>query len=143
MAFKLPKLPYAKNALAPYLSEETLEYHHGKHHAAYVKKLNELIANTKFVNMPLEEIIKTADRGPIFNNAAQHWNHSFYWRCLSPEGGGEPEGDLKLASDRYFNSFTEFAKEFSQAAIEQFGSGWAWLVQKNDGSLTIAATANA
>ena len=118
MAFELPRLPYAKNALAPYLSEETLEYHHGKHHAAYVKKLNELIANTKFVNMPLEEIIKTADRGPIFNNAAQHWNHSFYWNCLTPKGAGEPGGALATAIERNFKSFKEFTKEFSEAAIE-------------------------
>jgi superoxide dismutase, Fe-Mn family len=143
MAFELPKLPYPQSALAPHISRETLEYHYGKHHAAYVKKLNELIAKTDFAEMALEEIIRRAEKGPIFNNAAQHWNHSFYWRCLSPEGGGEPKGDLKLAIDRYFNSFTEFAKEFSHSAIEQFGSGWAWLVQKNDGSLTIAATSNA
>ena len=143
MAFKLPKLPYAKNALAPYLSEETLEYHHGKHHAAYVKKLNELIANTKFVNMPLEEIIKTADRGPIFNNAAQHWNHSFYWNCLTPKGAGEPGGALATAIERNFKSFKEFIKEFSEAAIEEFGSGWAWLVQRRDGSLAIEKASNA
>jgi Fe-Mn family superoxide dismutase len=143
MAFELPKLPYPQSALAPHISRETLEYHYGKHHAAYVKKLNELIAKTEFAGMELEEIIRRAEKGPIFNNAGQHWNHSFYWRCLSPEGGGEPEGDLKQAIDRNFNSFTEFAKEFSQAAVEQFGSGWAWLVQKNDGSLAIAATSNA
>jgi superoxide dismutase, Fe-Mn family len=143
MAFELPKLPYAKNALAPYLSEETLEYHYGKHHAAYVKKLNELIANTKFVNMPLEEIIKTADRGPIFNNAAQHWNHSFYWNCLAPKGAGEPGGALATAIERDFKSFKEFTKEFSEAAIEEFGSGWAWLVQRRDGSLAIEKASNA
>jgi Fe-Mn family superoxide dismutase len=143
MAFELPKLPYPKNALAPYLSEETLEYHHGKHHAAYVKKLNELIANTKFVNMPLEEIIKTADRGPIFNNAAQHWNHSFYWNCLTPKGAGEPGGALATAIERNFKSFKEFTKEFSEAAIEEFGSGWAWLVQRKDGSLAIEKASNA
>jgi Fe-Mn family superoxide dismutase len=143
MAFELPKLPYAKNALAPYLSEETLEYHHGKHHAAYVKKLNELIANTKFAKMPLEEIIKTADQGPIFNNAAQHWNHSFYWNCLAPKGGGEPVGELAAAIERNFKSFKEFTKEFSEAAIEQFGSGWAWLVQRKDGALAIEKMSNA
>jgi len=143
MAFELPKLSYPQNALAPYISEETLEYHHGKHHAAYVKKLNELIANTKFAKMPLEEIIKTADKGPIFNNAAQHWNHSFYWNCLAPKAGGEPSGKLAAAIDRNFKSFAEFVKEFSTAATEQFGSGWAWLVQKKDGSLAIEKADNA
>jgi Fe-Mn family superoxide dismutase len=143
MAFELPKLPYPQNALAPYISEETLEYHHGKHHAAYVKKLNELIANTKFAKMPLEEIIKTADKGPTFNNAAQHWNHSFYWNCLAPKAGGEPSGKLAAAIDRNFKSFAEFVKEFSAAATEQFGSGWAWLVQKKDGSLAIEKADNA
>jgi len=143
MAFELPKLPYAKNALAPYLSEETLEYHHGKHHAAYVKKLNELIANTKFAKMPLEEIIQTADQGPIFNNAAQHWNHSFYWNCLTRKGGGEPVGELAAAIERNFKSFKEFTKEFSAAAIEEFGSGWAWLVQRKDGALAIEKMSNA
>jgi Fe-Mn family superoxide dismutase len=143
MVFELPKLPYPQNALAPYISEETLEYHHGKHHAAYVKKLNELIADTKFAKMPLEEIIKTADKGPIFNNAAQHWNHSFYWNCLAPKAGGEPSGKLAAAIDRNFKSFAEFVKEFSTAAVEQFGSGWAWLVQKKDGSLAIEKANNA
>jgi Fe-Mn family superoxide dismutase len=143
MAFELLKLPYANNALSPYLSEETLAYHYGKHHAAYVKKLNELIAKTKFANMPLEEIIKTAGNGPIFNNAAQHWNHSFYWNCLTPKGGGEPGGTLASAIVRDFKSFEEFTKEFSEAAIEEFGSGWAWLVQRKDGSLAIEKASNA
>jgi Fe-Mn family superoxide dismutase len=143
MAFELPKLPYPKNALAPYISEETLEYHHGKHHAAYVKKLNELIVGTKFANMPLEEIIKTAGPGPIFNNAAQHFNHSFYWNCMAPKAGGEPSGKLAAAIERNFKSFKEFNKEFSAAAIEEFGSGWAWLVQKKDGSLAIEKASNA
>jgi len=143
MAFELPKLPYAKNALAPYLSEETLEYHYGKHHAAYVKKLNELIANTKFANMPLEEIIRTADQGPVFNNAAQHWNHSFYWNCLAPKAGGAPSGALAAAIERNFKSFEDFTKEFSEAAVETFGSGWAWMVQRKDGSLAIEKASNA
>ncbi len=143
MAFELPKLPYSKNALAPYLSEETLEYHYGKHHAAYVKKLNELIAKTKFAHMPLEEIIKTADYGPIFNNAAQHWNHSFYWNCITPKGGGEPGGALASAIVRDFKSFKEFTSELSEAAIEVFGSGWAWLVQRKNGSLAIEKASNA
>ena len=143
MAFELPKLPYPQNALAPYISEETLQYHHGKHHAAYVKKLNELIVDTRFAKMPLEEIVRTADKGPIFNNAAQHWNHSFYWNCLAPKAGGEPSGKLAAAIDRNFKSFAEFVKEFSTAAVEEFGSGWAWLVQKKDGSLAIEKANNA
>jgi Fe-Mn family superoxide dismutase len=143
MAFELPKLPYPKKALAPHISEETLEYHHGKHHAAYVNKLNTLIANTKFADMPLEEIIKTADRGPIFNNAAQHWNHSFYWNCLAPKAGGEPSGALAAAIERSFKSFKDFSKQFGDAAVDQFGSGWAWLVQHKDGSLGIEKSSNA
>ncbi len=143
MAFELPKLPYAKNALAPHISEETLEYHYGKHHAAYVAKLNELVANTKFAAMPLEEIVKSADKGPLFNNAAQHWNHSFYWNCLAPKAGGTPDGDLAAAIKRDFKSFEDFVAQFGNAAVSQFGSGWAWLVRKNDGSLAIESSANA
>ncbi len=143
MAFELPKLPYDKDALAPYLSAETLEYHHGKHHAAYVNKLNELVANTKYASMPLEEIIKSAEKGPLFNNAAQHWNHSFYWKCLAPKAGGKPSGHLATAIDKAFKSFDEFVKQFGEAAVGQFGSGWAWLVQKKDGSLGIEKTSNA
>ncbi len=142
MAFELPKLPYAKNTLAPYISEETLEYHHGKHHAAYVAKLNDLVANTKFTSMPLEEIVKAAD-GAIFNNAAQHWNHSFYWNCMAPKAGGAPAGALAAAINRHFKSFDEFKKTFSEAAAGQFGSGWAWLVQKKDGALSVEKTSNA
>ncbi len=143
MAFELPKLPYAKNALAPHISEETLEYHYGKHHAAYVNKLNELVANTRFAAMPLEEIIKNADQGPLFNNAAQHWNHSFYWNCLAPKAGGKPNGGRAAAIERDFKSFEAFVAQFSDAAVSQFGSGWAWLVRKNDGSLAIEKTSNA
>ncbi len=143
MAFELPKLPYAKNSLAPHISEETLEYHYGKHHAAYVNKLNELVANTKFAAMPLEEIVKTADQGALFNNAAQHWNHSFYWNCLAPKAGGTPDGELAAAIKRDFKSFEDFVAQFSDAAVSQFGSGWAWLVRKNDGSLAIEKTPNA
>jgi len=143
MAFELPKLPYDKNALAPHLSAETLEYHHGKHHAAYLNKLNELIANTQYASMPLEEIIKSAEKGPLFNNAAQHWNHSFYWKCLAPKAGGTPSGHLATAVDKAFKSFDEFVKQFGEAAVGQFGSGWAWLVQKKDGSLGIEKTSNA
>ncbi len=142
MAFELPKLPYAKNALAPYISEETLEYHHGKHHAAYVAKLNELVANTKLAGMSLEEILRTSN-GAIFNNGAQHWNHSFYWKCMAPKAVGTPNGELAAAIRRDFKSFDEFKKSFDAAAEGQFGSGWAWLVQKNDGSLAIEKTPNA
>jgi superoxide dismutase, Fe-Mn family len=143
MAFELPPLPYAKNALAPHLSEETLEYHYGKHHAAYVAKLNELVANTKFAAMSLEEIVKNADKGPLFNNAAQHWNHSFYWNCLAPQAGGTPGGEMAAAIKRDFKSFEDFVTQFSNAAVSQFGSGWAWLVRKDDGSLAIESTSNA
>jgi len=143
MAFELPPLPYAKNALAPHLSEETLEYHYGKHHAAYVAKLNELVANTKFAAMSLEEIVKSADKGPLFNNAAQHWNHSFYWNCLAPKAGGTPDGERAAAIKRDFKSFEDFVAQFSNAAVSQFGSGWAWLVRKGDGSLAIESTSNA
>jgi len=142
MAFELPKLPYAKNALAPHISEETLEYHHGKHHAAYVAKLNELVANTKFATMPLEEIVKNSD-GAIFNNAGQHWNHSFYWNCMAPKAGGSPSGAVAAAIDRDLKGFEQFKKDFSEAAVGQFGSGWAWLVQKQDGKLAIEKTSNA
>jgi superoxide dismutase, Fe-Mn family len=143
MAFELPKLPYAKSALAPHISEETLEYHHGKHHAAYVNKLNTLVAGTKFANMPLEEIMKTSEQGPVFNNAAQHWNHSFYWNCLAPKAGGEPSGELAKAIERQFKSFQDFRKQLSDAAVDQFGGGWAWLVQRKDGALGIEKTSNA
>jgi len=142
MAFELPKLPYAKNALAPFISEETVEYHYGKHHAGYVAKLNELVAKTKFARMPLEEIVRNSD-GTIFNNAGQHWNHSFYWYCLAPKAGGTPNGALAAAINRDFKSFDEFKKIFSEAAMGQFGSGWAWLVQKKDGSLAVEKTPNA
>ncbi len=142
MAFELPKLPYAYNALAPHISEETLQFHHGKHHAAYVTKLNELVAGAKFANLSLDEIVKTSD-GAIFNNAGQHWNHSFYWNCMAPKAGGKPGGALADAIKRGFKSFDEFRKQFGEAAVGQFGSGWAWLVQKRDGALAIEKTANA
>jgi superoxide dismutase, Fe-Mn family len=142
MAFELPKLPYAIDALAPHISKETLEYHHGKHHAAYVKKLNELVAGTKFERIPLEEIVRTAD-GSIFNNAAQHWNHSFYWQCMKPGGGDEPSGALADAIRNSFGNFQNFRGEFSKAAAGHFGSGWAWLVRTSDGSLRVEATHDA
>lgn len=142
MKHELPKLPYSKDALAPHISAETLDYHYGKHHQAYVDNLNKLIPGTEFEKMALEEIVKEASGG-VFNNAAQIWNHTFYWNCLSPTGGGEPEGDLAAAIDEAFGSFEEFRQKFSQTAITTFGSGWAWLVKNSDGSLALESTSNA
>jgi Fe-Mn family superoxide dismutase len=141
MAFELPPLPYEKNALAPHLTAETLEYHHGKHHNAYVVNLNKLVAGKPEENQSLEEIILSSDGG-VFNNAAQIWNHTFYWHCMKPNGGGLPTGDLAAAIDRDFGSFDKFKEEFSQAAITQFGSGWAWLAL-DGGKLKVTKTANA
>ncbi|CAM3044537.1 superoxide dismutase, iron [Legionella steigerwaltii] len=142
MTFTLPELPYAKNALEPHISSETLEYHYGKHHQAYVTNLNKLIPGTEFESMTLEEIIKKA-KGGVFNNAAQVWNHTFYWHCLSPNGGGEPKGKLAEAINKHFESFSKFKEQFTQTAITTFGSGWAWLVQDNAGALKIISTSNA
>jgi Fe-Mn family superoxide dismutase len=141
MAFTLPDLPYDKGALAPYLTEETLEYHHGKHHNAYVVNLNGLIEGTELAEKSLEEIILASDGG-VFNNAAQVWNHTFYWNCMKPGGGGEPGGELAEAIARDFGSFEAFKQEFTQAAVSQFGSGWAWLVAEG-GKLKITKTGNA
>ncbi|MCU1357956.1 MAG: sodB [Acidimicrobiales bacterium] len=140
MAFELPELPYAKDAL-PGVSAETLDYHHGKHHATYVKTLNDLVAGTDQESSSLEEVILAADAGPLFNNSAQVWNHSFFWNCMSPTGGGAPAGDLGEQINSAFGSYDAFAEEFSTAAKTQFGSGWAWLV--DDGGLKIQKTANA
>lgn len=142
MTFTLPPLPYAMDALAPHISKETLEYHYGKHHNAYVTNLNKLVPGTEFDGMSLEEIIMKA-QGGIFNNAAQVWNHTFYWHCLSPNGGGEPKGALAEAINKHFGSFAQFKEQFTQAAITTFGSGWAWLVKDKDGSLKITSTSNA
>ncbi|MGU5793598.1 superoxide dismutase [Fe] [Aeromonas hydrophila] len=142
MAFELPALPYAINALEPHISQETLEYHHGKHHNTYVVNLNNLVPGTEFEGKSLEEIIKTATGG-IFNNAAQIWNHTFYWHCLSPNGGGEPTGALADAITKAFGSFAEFKDAFTKSAIGNFGSSWTWLVKKADGSLAIVNTSNA
>ncbi len=142
MKHELPDLPYAKNALEPHMSAETLEFHHGKHHKAYVDKLNDLIPGTEFENMPLEEIIKKSS-GAIFNQAAQVWNHTFFWNCMSPNGGGEPKGALAEAINKHFGSFEQFKKEFSEKTVAIFGSGWSWLVKKDDGSLAIEQTSNA
>jgi superoxide dismutase, Fe-Mn family len=143
MAFELPPLPYAMDALTPHLSAETLEYHHGKHHAAYVNNLNNLIKGTPNEGKSLEDIIKTAPSGGLFNNAAQHSNHSFYWKSLAPKAGGEPKGAVADAIKKGFGSFDEFKKKFSEAATTHFGSGWAWLVRKPDGLLAIEATHDA
>lgn len=142
MTFTLPELPYAKNALEPHISSETLEYHYGKHHQAYVTNLNKLIPGTEFESMKLEEIIKKS-KGGLFNNAAQVWNHTFYWHCLSPNGGGAPQGKVAEAINKYFGSFDSFKEKFTQTAITTFGSGWAWLVQDNAGELKIISTSNA
>lgn len=142
MSVTLPALPYALDALTPYISKETLEYHYGKHHAAYVTNLNKLIIDTPFNDMTLDEIIKES-KGPIFNNAAQVWNHSFYWNCLSPKGGNEPTGKLGAAIVGAFGSFATFKEKFSQTAATTFGSGWAWLAQDSKGHLSIISTSNA
>jgi Fe-Mn family superoxide dismutase len=140
--FSLPPLPYAQNALEPYISAETLSYHYGKHHAAYVNNLDTLIKGTEFENESLENIILNASGG-IFNNAAQDWNHTFYWNSLKPKGGGEPTGALAEAIRSSFGSFAELQKSFSQKAAALFGSGWVWLVKNKYGKLTIEATGNA
>lgn len=142
MAYELPELPYAQNALEPHISAETLEYHHGKHHATYVANLNKLVAGTEYEGKSLEEIITSSDGG-IFNNAAQTWNHSFYWNCLSPNGGGAPSGDLGKAITETFGSFDDFKEQFTTSAIGNFGSGWTWLVKNFDGSIEIVNSGNA
>ena len=142
MAFELPPLPYARDALAPHISAETIDFHYGKHHQTYVTNLNNLAKGTEFEAMALEDVVRKS-QGGMFNNAAQIWNHTFYWNSLSPKGGGEPTGKLADAIRKSFGSFQEFKDKFSQAAIGTFGSGWAWLVQRPDGSLGIVSTSNA
>ena len=143
MAFELPPLPFPKDALASKgMSEETLEYHHGKHHKTYVDNLNGLIEGTEHADAPLENIIRAADAGPLFNNAAQVWNHTFFWNCLSPEGGGAPSGDLAEQLSSAFGSVESFREEFTDAAKTQFGSGWAWLGHDGSG-LKVMKTPNA
>ncbi|MDR3400332.1 superoxide dismutase [Fe] [Pandoraea sp. NPDC087047] len=142
MEHKLPELPYAIDALAPTISKETMEYHYGKHHQAYVTNLNNLIKGTEFENASLEDIIKKSSGG-VFNNAAQVWNHTFFWNTLSPKGGGAPSGDLAKAIDAKFGSFDAFKETFSKSAVGNFGSGWTWLVKKADGSVDIVNTSNA
>jgi Fe-Mn family superoxide dismutase len=143
MTHELPALPYAKTALEPHISAETLEYHYGKHHQTYVTNLNNLIPGTEYENLSLEEIIRKAPAGGVFNNAAQVWNHTFYWNSLSPNGGGEPTGALAEAIVKSFGSFEKFKEAFTQCAVTTFGSGWAWLVKNADGSLALVSTSNA
>ena len=142
MAIELPALPYARDALAPHISAETIDYHYGKHHQAYVTNLNNLIKGTEFEAMDLVSIVKKA-QGGMFNNAAQIWNHTFYWNSLSPKGGGEPSGKLADAIKKAFGGFAQFKDDFSKLSAGTFGSGWAWLVQRPDGSLGIVSTSNA
>jgi Fe-Mn family superoxide dismutase len=142
MEHQLPQLSYAKEALAPHISAETIDYHYGKHHATYVANLNKLISGTEFAGMQLEEIVKKSSGG-IFNNAAQVWNHTFYWNGLSPKGGGEPTGALAEAIRKTFGSFTTFKEKFTATAVGTFGSGWAWLVKNSDGTIAIESTSNA
>jgi Fe-Mn family superoxide dismutase len=142
MAIELPALPWSRDALAPHISAETIDYHYGKHHQAYVTNLNKMIVGTEYAEMPLEDIIRKA-QGAMFNNSAQVWNHTFYWNCLKPNGGGEPGGRLADAIKSAFGDFAKFREQFSDTAVKTFGSGWAWLVQRPDGSLALASTPNA
>ncbi len=142
MPFELPSLPYPKDALAPFLSAETFDFHWGKHHAAYVTNLNKLVEGTDLAGKSLEELIKTA-QGPVFNNAAQMWNHTFFWHCMSPDGGSSPKEALGEAIDRSFGSFTAFRDKFTASATGLFGSGWCWLARDASGALEILPLSNA
>tara|TARA_R110002110_G_scaffold166602_2_gene367353 strand:+ start:111111 stop:111692 length:582 start_codon:yes stop_codon:yes gene_type:complete len=142
MTITFPNLPYAEDALEPHISKETIGFHYGKHHRTYFDNLTKMIDGTEHADKSLEEIIKTTSGG-IFNNAAQIWNHTFYWNCLKPQGGGEPTGALAKAIDKAFGSFAEFKEKFTQTSITTFGSGWGWLVQNTDGSLELVSTSNA
>jgi Fe-Mn family superoxide dismutase len=142
MTFRLPELPYSKDALAPHISAETMEYHYGKHHQAYVNNLNRLTEGKPEANASLEELIRTAD-GALFNNAAQVWNHTFFWHCLSPSGGGQPPSDVADAISQVCGSLEEFQERFTNAAISLFGSGWTWLAKDREGKITIENLANA
>ena len=142
MAIELPMLPFAHNALEPHISQETIEFHYGKHHKTYVDNLNKMIVDTKYAPMTLEKIISSA-QGAMFNNAAQIWNHTFYWNCLSPNGGGIPSGTLATIIAKNFGSIEAFKTQFSEIAIKTWASGWAWLVQRPDGTLTLTSTSNA
>lgn len=145
--FDLPALPYEMTALEPYISAKTMEFHYGKHHKAYVDNLNKLVKGTEFENMPLERVVKETynkpEFAPIFNNAAQAWNHNFFWHSMKKNGGGKPEGELLAKIERDFGSYEKFREEFKNAATSQFGSGWAWLVEDTDGKLKVVKTSNA
>src|SRR5512140_2089883 len=142
MEHKLPPLPFAMYALQPHISKETLEFHYGKHHQAYVTNLNNLIKGTEFESIALEEIIRRSSAG-IFNNAAQVWNHTFFWNSMKPGGGGEPGGALASAIAKKWNSYAGFKEAFAKSAVGNFGSGWTWLVKKADGSVDLVNTSNA
>jgi Fe-Mn family superoxide dismutase len=142
MEHQLPELPFPKNALEPHISAETFDYHHGKHQQAYVNKLNELIKGSKFEYMPLEEIILSSE-GPVFNNAAQIWNHTFFWNCMKPQGGGKPSGKVADLISAKWRSFEKFQEEFSESAVANFGSGWTWLVLNKKNEIEIFNTSNA
>jgi len=142
MQHELPKLPYAMDALAPHVSKETFEFHYGKHHQAYVTNLNGLIKGTEFENASLKDIVRKSSGG-VFNNAAQVWNHTFFWHSMKPNGGGKPSGALAAAVDRKWGSFDAFKEAFTKSAVGNFGSGWTWLVKKADGSVDIVNTSNA
>ena len=142
MAFTLPELPYSLDALTPHISAETLEFHHGKHHKTYVEKLNGLVEGTEFAKMSLEDVVKKS-KGGMFNNAAQVWNHTFYWHSMAPDGGGDAKGPIGDAINDQFGSFAKFRDEFNNKAATLFGSGWCWLVKNKDGSLSIDQTPNA
>ena len=143
MTHTLPDLPYAKDALEPHISAETLDFHHDKHHQAYVTNLNNLIEGTEFAEKSLEDIVRTAPAGGIFNNAAQVWNHTFYFNCMAPDAGGEPTGDLAEAINSAFGSFDVFKEKMSTSAVTNFGSGWTWLVKNAKGELELQNTSNA
>ncbi len=142
MAIELPALPYDRTALEPHISGETIDFHYGKHHKTYVDNLNKMIEGTEFASMSLEEIVRKS-QGGMFNNAAQIWNHTFDWNCLSPKGGGEPTGKVADAINKAFGSFEKFKEEFTKVSVGTFGSGWGWLVQRPDGSLALVSTSNA
>jgi len=143
MVHQLPKLPYALDALEPHIDARTLEIHHGKHHATYVENLNKLIVGTEFADAKLEDIIRKAPPGPIFNNGAQVWNHTFYWESMKPNGGGEPKGELLAAIEKSFGNFAALKEQLSKMSVTQFASGWGWLVRKPNGALAVAQTSNA
>lgn len=145
MAFTVEKLPYDLNALEPYVSQNTLSYHYGKHYPTYCSTLNKLTENTEYADMPLEEVIQNTRQGPIFNNAAQTWNHAFFWKCMKPNGGGEPVENSSLAQAivTQFGSYDQFRQEFLTKAVGNFGSGWTWLVRQTDGTISIVNTSNA